>query len=72
MPSAMTSLLSSRIVLTLAGTFEDDIELLHIVVDQSHLIVAHHELHDIRLYPSLWATHLATPASVSLGISGVA
>jgi hypothetical protein len=47
--------------LTLCRAFKDDVELLHIVVDQSHLIVAHHELHDICLYPPLGAAHRVSP-----------
>ena len=56
-----------RTALTLCRTFEDDIELLHIVVDQCDLVIAHHELHDICLYSPLRTAHLdslnAHPAS---------
>jgi len=48
-------------LLTLRGPFEYDVELLHVIIDQRHFIVAHHELHDIRLYSSLGTAHLATP-----------
>ena len=47
--------------LTFRGAFEDNVELLHIVVDQCHLIVAHHELHHVRLNPPLRATHRVSP-----------
>ena len=47
-------------LLTLSWSFEYDIELLHVIVDERYLIVTHHELHDIRLYSSLRTAHLAT------------
>jgi hypothetical protein len=43
---------------SLIGALETDHKFLHVVVDECHLIVAHHELHDICLYPAFWAAHL--------------
>lgn len=53
-------LLGCMLALTLSWAFENDIEFLHVIVDQRHLVVAHHELHDIRLYSALGTAHLAT------------
>ena len=47
--------------LTLSRTVKPDIELLHVVIDQSDFVVAHEELHHIRLDPPLWRTHLEEP-----------
>lgn len=69
-PISTRSSLRQSVVLTFFGTFEDHIELLHVVIDQRHLVVTHHELHDVRLDPSLRATHLAAPTSVLSFVSG--
>lgn len=69
-PSVQVPLFRQFIVLTFFRTFEDHIKLLHVVVDQCYLVVTHHELHDVRLDPSLRTTHLATPTSVLSFISG--
>lgn len=54
--------------LTFRGAFEDDVEFLHVVIDERDLVVAHHELHHIRLYPPFWAAHGAWPVvRVGLG-----
>ena len=48
---------SCRMGLTFGRTLERHIELLHVVVDQGDLVVAHHHLHHVGLYPPLWARH---------------
>jgi hypothetical protein len=43
--------------LTLFGTLEADVELLHVVVDQRYFVIAHQHLHDVRLDSALWTGH---------------
>jgi hypothetical protein len=49
--------------LTLGWAFEDDEELLHIVVDEGDFVVTHHQLHHVRLYSSLRTAHRASAPS---------
>lgn len=63
--SASNSFSPQVMRLTLSWAFEYDIELLHVVIHQRHFVVAHHELHDICLYSSLWTAHLATYSRLS-------
>jgi hypothetical protein len=56
-------------MLTFRGAFEADVELLHVVVDQGNFIVAHHHLHHVCLYPTLWAAHLADRPSRFVGLA---
>jgi hypothetical protein len=46
-----------KALLTLFGTLEADVELLHVVVDQCDFVVAHQHLHDVRLDSALWTGH---------------
>jgi len=46
--------------LTFCWALEYNIKLLHVVIHECDFVVAHHELHDIRLYTTLGAAHLAT------------
>lgn len=58
--------LSAVSLLTLSRALEYDIEFLHVVIDERDLVVTHHELHDIGLYPSLRTAHLASPRQATL------
>jgi hypothetical protein len=42
---------------TFFRTLEADVELLHVVVDQSDFVVTHQHLHDVGLDSALWAGH---------------
>jgi hypothetical protein len=44
-------------ILALFRTLEANVELLHVVVDQSDFIVAHQHLHDVCLDSALWTRH---------------
>lgn len=46
---------------TFSRPLERDVEFLHAVIDQGDLVVAHHHLHDICLYPPFGARHPAGP-----------
>lgn len=48
--------------LTLWRSFENHKELLHVIIHQRHLVVTHHELHDICFYSPFRTTHLAALA----------
>lgn len=54
--------------LTLFRPLEADVELLHVVVYQRDLVVAHQHLHDVRLDSALRAGHLGcAPLLLSVG-----
>jgi hypothetical protein len=63
-PKNWTGTITETGNLTLSRSLKNNKELLHVVVDQRDLVVAHHQLHHVCLYSSFGTAHLGCESCV--------